>query len=179
MAKGRPRAWLILLLLATTSGFFLVPISRADDPPRGLPRDLTFRPTVIVLRGKSQGSGTIIASVPGETLVLTAAHVLDSDDQTFVELHRQNFGLERRGTSEGWPRKIAAQVVAIDRAADLAVLKVGGLAALPFVARVELREGEPEPGTTVVSIGIDRGTNFASWGTRIVDVARVDIKRGG
>ena len=38
--------------------------------------DWTFRPTVVVRRGTSQGSGTIIASVDGETLVLTAAHVV-------------------------------------------------------------------------------------------------------
>jgi S1-C subfamily serine protease len=179
MARGRPRARLILILLGTTGGIYLGPPAIGDEPARPLSRDLTFRPTVIVLRGKSQGSGTIVASVAGETLVLTAAHVLDSNDQVFVELHRQNLGLERRGSAEGWPKKIAAQVVALDRATDLAVLKVGGLAAMPFVARLDLGEGEPKPGTVVVSIGIDRGTNFASWGTRIVDVARVDIKRGG
>jgi S1-C subfamily serine protease len=179
MARGRPRARLILLLLATTGGIGLGPVASGDEPPKPLSRDLTFRPTVIVLRGKSQGSGTIVASVPGETLVLTAAHVIESDEQTFVEFHRQNLGIERRGSAEGWPKKIAAQVVARDRATDLAVLRVGGLGAMPFVARVDLGEGEPKPGTVVVSIGIDRGTNFASWGTRIVDVARVDIKRGG
>ena len=49
-------------------------------PPRGstvarsllASDDWTFRPTVVVRRGPSQGSGTIIASVEGETLVLTA-----------------------------------------------------------------------------------------------------------
>src|SRR5206468_7425107 len=32
--------------------------------------DATFRPTVIVRKGNSQGSGTVIASVDGETLIL-------------------------------------------------------------------------------------------------------------
>ena len=41
--------------------------------------DGTYRATVVVRRGTSQGSGTIIASVEGETLVLTAAHVVKAE----------------------------------------------------------------------------------------------------
>ena len=55
---------------------------RKPAPASGLHRtpvpwdDATYRATVVVRRGTSQGSGTIIASVPGETLVLTASHVI-------------------------------------------------------------------------------------------------------
>jgi S1-C subfamily serine protease len=168
-----------VLLLALASGLGLTSPSPADGPPRPPSKDLTFRPTVIVIRGNSQGSGTVIASVPGETLVLTAAHVLAGAEQPYVEIHRQNFGLERLGAGEGWPRKIEARIAAIDRAADLAVLRVGGLGAMPFVARVDPDRGEPEVGEVVVSVGIDRGTNFASWGTRIVEYTRIDMGKGG
>ena len=54
--------------------------------------NMTLRPTVIVRRGTSQGSGTIIASIEGETLVLTAAHVLRAQGPIVVELHRYNVG---------------------------------------------------------------------------------------
>ena len=39
----------------------------------------TYRPTVVVRRGTSQGSGTIIASIDGETLVFTASHVVKDE----------------------------------------------------------------------------------------------------
>ena len=41
--------------------------------------DATYRATVVVRRGTSQGSGTIIASVDGDTLVLTASHVVKAE----------------------------------------------------------------------------------------------------
>ncbi len=69
--------------------------------------DETYRPTVVVRRGTSQGSGTIIASVDGETLVLTASHVVKTDGPIFVELHRYNLRMEGRAATPGaWPRVI-------------------------------------------------------------------------
>ena len=66
----------------------------------------TYRPTVVVRRGTSQGSGTIIASVDGETLVLTAAHVVKAEGPILVELHRYNLGMERHA---GNARRLAAR----------------------------------------------------------------------
>ena len=69
----------------------------AAGRPAPLPSDdWTYRPTVLVRRGTSQGSGTIIASVDRETLVLTAAHVVQGRDPIVVELHRFNLGVERK-----------------------------------------------------------------------------------
>jgi S1-C subfamily serine protease len=158
--------------------------TRADDPPaatRTPPsgHDLTFRPTVIVRRGKHQGSGTVIASIPGESLVLTASHVLEGDGALYIEVHRYNLGLEKRRSAEGWPRKIPARVVAIDRAADLAVLRVGGFEAMPYVARIAPGTGEADRGEAVVSVGIDLGETLASWSSRVIDYARIDLGKGG
>ena len=102
------------------------PAARVDLSKAVLPSDdWTFRPTVVVRRGPSQGSGTIIASVEGETLVLTASHVIRESGPISVELHRYNLGLERMPAPPGaWPRPIAAELAAIDRAADLAVLRI-------------------------------------------------------
>lgn len=132
--------------------------------------DRTFRPTVVVRRGPSQGSGTIIATVEGETLVLTASHVIRGPGTISVELHRYNLGLERIPATPGaWPRSIAAEVVAIDRAADLAVLRIEGLAALPYVARLAGSRRELAVDSIVTSIGIDLGRHLSSWSTPMVE----------
>ncbi len=132
--------------------------------------DWTFRPTVVVRRGTSQGSGTIIASVDGETLVLTAAHVVGESGPISVELHRYNLGLERTPAPPGaWPRPIAAEVAAIDRAADLAVLRIESLGALPYVARLATARRELAVDSIVTSIGIDLGKHLSSWSTRLVE----------
>src|SRR4051794_7169020 len=105
---------------------------------------LTFRPTVLVRRGTSQGTGTIIASVDAETLVLTASHVVRGTGQIQVELHRYNLGLERSSTQVGrWPRQVSAECVATDAAADIAVLRLRNMVALPFVARLGTADDEP------------------------------------
>ena len=67
----------------------------------------TFRPTVLVRRGSSQGTGTIIASLDRETLVLTAGHVIRGRGPILVELHRYNLGIEHQPTIPGkWPRRL-------------------------------------------------------------------------
>jgi S1-C subfamily serine protease len=133
--------------------------------------DWTFRPTVVVRRGTSQGSGTIIASVDGETLVLTAAHVVRETGPIAVELHRYNLGLERTHAPPGaWPQPVDAEPAAIDAAADLAILRIEGLAALPYVARLAAPRREPAIDAIVTSIGIDPGTHLSSWSSRLVEV---------
>lgn len=141
--------------------------------------DRTFRPTVVVRRGTSQGSGTIIASVQGETLVLTAAHVVREAGPITVELHRYNLGLERAASAQGaWPRSVRAGLAAADRAADIAIVRIRGLGALPFVARLAAPRREPADGLIVTSIGIDLGTQFTSWPTRLVNTRRLALNDG-
>jgi len=169
-------------VVALVAGLGLAGAVRGADAPKSapLPSDnVTFRPTVIVVRGTSQGSGTVIASEPGETLVLTAAHVLEAEGRPSIEIHRYNLGLERRRPAEGWPKRVAARVVALDRAADLAILRVDGFETMPFVARVAGTSDEPPTGALVVSLGIDRGAKLASWHTRVLDLALIDMEKGG
>ncbi|MHB1560330.1 MAG: S1 family peptidase, partial [Isosphaeraceae bacterium] len=133
--------------------------------------DWTFRPTVLVRRGTSQGSGTIIASVDGQTLVLTAAHVIRDTGPISIELHRYNLGLERTQGGPGpWPQPVAARLAAADAAADLAVLRIEGLEPLPYVARLASPRRDPAVDSTVTSIGIDLGTRLSSWSSRLVEV---------
>jgi S1-C subfamily serine protease len=141
---------------------------------------LTFRPTVLVRRGTSQGSGTIIASIDAETLVLTASHVVRGTGQIQVELHRYNLGLERASTQSGlWPRHVSAECVATDAAADIAVLRLRNMVALPYVARLGSADDEPRTTADVTSVGIDMGSKLSSWKTRLVDIFWFELNDSG
>jgi S1-C subfamily serine protease len=140
--------------------------------------DYTFRPTVLVRRGTMQGSGTVIAAVAGETLILTAAHVVRGSGDVLVELHRYNFGLEGQDVPGSWPRVVRGEVAARDVDADVAVVRVRGLEAPPYVARLAVDEEAPGPGTVVTSLGIDRATRLSGWTTRVRGVTRLSRERG-
>ncbi len=134
----------------------------------------------MVRRGTSQGSGTIIASVDGEALVLTAAHVVSTTGPIVVDLQRYNLGLERKQYPRGqWPRPVAATLAASDPAADLAILRIEGLVALPYVARVAPDRHEPAVDSVVTSIGIDLGTRLSSWSTLLVEALWFELNDCG
>jgi S1-C subfamily serine protease len=164
----------------STSATRTVPTSPTSRRP--VPADdRTFRPTVVVRNGVKQGSGTIIASIDGETLLLTAAHVVvDGKGPLTVELHRYNLGLERLSRiAGGWPRSLPAEVVADDRSADLAVLRIKGMKRLPYVARLTSGVEEPARGTVVTSVGIDLGEHLSSWMAYVdgVSLFKLDTKK--
>lgn len=151
----------------------------AATPRRGAVEpgdDATFRPTVLIRRATSQGTGTIIASTSDQTLILTAAHVVRDEGPITVELHRFNIGLERT-TGGAWPLLVRAEVAASDAAADLAVLRMREHSPLPFVAK--LYEGDPgdlRPDTLVTSLGIDLGARLSSWNTKVVETTRLQLE---
>ncbi len=150
-----------------------VPAAVEADPGRRPPvpaDDWTFRPTVVVRRGTSQGSGTIIASVEGETLILTAAHVVKAKGPVSVELHRYNLGLENRPRDKvAWPRVVQGTVATSDDAGDVAIVRLRKLVALPFVARLAANDEKATPGSVVTSIGIDWGKKLTHWSGRLVE----------
>src|SRR5579864_1836174 len=141
--------------------------------------DETFRPTVMIVKGKGQGSGSVIASVDRETLVLTAAHVVREPGDLVVELHRYNVGAEHANTPGTWPRIVRAEVVAADAPSDVAVIRIEGMVALPYVARLAEPDETPEKGAVVTSVGIDQATHLSSWTARVYGVYALDpLKRG-
>ncbi|HEV3167454.1 MAG TPA: serine protease [Isosphaeraceae bacterium] len=160
------------------------PARKAAAPPAPAERrvpadDTTFRPTVLVRRGTSQGSGSVIASVNGETLVLTVAHVVENPGDLVVEVHHYNLGVEGQHTPGPWPRVYGAQVIVADSAADVAILRVRGHQALPYVARIAEGDYEPARGTVVTSVGIDLATHLSSWKTSVYGLVRADLKKKG
>ena len=148
-----------------------------DNPLPG--DDATYRPTVVVRKGPALGTGVIIASVEGESLILTAAHVVEDPGPLHVELFRYNFGWERTHPAAGFPRRLRATIAARDRDADLAVLRVTGERLLPYVARIAPGNAPLAPGTAVTSIGFDRGERLSGFATRVRRVDRVDMDGGG
>jgi S1-C subfamily serine protease len=171
-----PRSW--YAVAAFVAGIIGATDVHSDNPDRGPD---VVRPTVQIRNGNNRGSATIIASVPGETWILTAAHVVEKSSDLRVELHRFNFGSRLTGLTEGggWPRLVPATVEATDPAADVALVRIRGMTALPFVARLDPEADEPARGDVLTSVGIDRGLHLTAWQTTIQGSAMVDLKKGG
>jgi S1-C subfamily serine protease len=70
---------------------------------------------------------------------------------------------------------VRASLLAKDAAADLAILRIAKLRALPFVARLARDHVDPPAGSVVRSIGIDLGTNLTSWSTRVVETFSFEL----
>jgi S1-C subfamily serine protease len=164
------RSWYVLTAFATLA-------LAAGEPERGLD---VVRPTVQLRNGEKRGSGTIIASVAGDTLILTAAHVVKGASDLTVELHRHNLGFSSTGLTEGggWPRLVKAKVVAADPDSDVALLRVGGMVALPHVARFDPSATLPARGDVLTSVGIDRTLFLTRWQTSAQGTAMIDIHQG-
>lgn len=166
------------LALSTLVAFAPPPLREDDLTPQQLN---IIRATVVIKGGPNRGSGTIIASVPGDTLILTAWHVVAGQDQPIVALHRYNLGLERTSRAPGrWPQEHPARVVASDKDCDLAILRVSGLSKpLPHIATLEQNGYGPLRGQVVASVGVTGGVDLSYWESAVVGRAAIDLNRGG
>ena len=155
-------------------------VKSAIPAPKTTSSEWILRATVRLHNGKNTGSGTIIASTPQETLILTAWHVIDGARDLKVALHRYNFGLEKivRDSSE-WPRMVSGTVVASRKNADIAIVRLKGIGLMPYVARMELADREPPRDTVVASVGIVQGNDLTYWESRVWGQALIDFHRGG
>ena len=141
--------------------------------------DATYRTTVVVRKGAALGTGVIVASVEGETLILTAAHVIEEPGPLSIQIFPYNLGWENVRTVQGFPRRLRASIAARDPDIDLAVLRVRGQLAFPYVARIARGDRPLTPGLAVTSIGFDRGERLIGFPTRLWQMDRVDLNRGG
>lgn len=139
------------------------------------------RATVQLRNGNGRGSGTVVASVAGETLVLTATHVVRGATGLKVEIHRHNLGFAVGSLTEGggWPRLLDATIVAADADTDVALVRVRGMVALPYAARLDPSAAEPAKGEVLTSVGIDRTLHLTLWKTAVEGSARIDLEKGG
>jgi S1-C subfamily serine protease len=186
----RRRALLLALALLPAA---VVPAQETDTPRRAsaklpsrpknpllAPKILKdfFRPTVTIRQANGRGSGTMVATAPGSTLILTAAHVVAGDGPLEIELHPYNFGIEKNERAQGgttWPRLVPADRIAADDAADVALVRMHDRAAVPFVARLDLDAKEPGPADILTSIGVVSGKDLTGWRTDIQGQARIDL----
>jgi S1-C subfamily serine protease len=152
--------------------------ARSAEPRRGPD---VVRPTVQIRNGTKRGSGTVIVSVPGETWILTAAHVVEKASDLQVELHRFNLGGQNTGLTEGggWPRLVRATAAAADPDADVALVRIEGMTALPYVAPLDPGAAAPAQGEVLTSVGIDRGLHLTSWSASVLGTAMIDLHKGG
>ena len=180
MRPSRTRAairWRFATLLGLAVSL-LSGLEAADLPRPG--DDATFRPTVMIRRDNSLGTGTIIASVEGETLVLTASHVVSKTTGTIiVELFRYNFGVEHVQAITGFPRRVEASLIARDEDTDLAILRIKGQLAYPYVARIAKGDAPPAIGAKVTSIGFDKGAKLIGFSTKVRAIDRINMGKGG
>jgi hypothetical protein len=147
------------------------PIRAAVTRPPGTPPDNTRSKQLIQASARlvlddatsrSFATGTAIRSVPGETLVLTCAHLFEgaSDhSKLMVEFYARKDA-----------RPLAGELAARDQEADLAIVRVSTPQAIP-VAAVASRRFAPAVGLPAVSVGCDNG-NPAT--VRTMQVAAVD-----
>jgi hypothetical protein len=108
-------------------------------------------------------TGTVISSVPGETLVLTCGHLYKGASpkaKTTVEF----FGSAER-------IRHPAELVARDTEADLSIVRVTTNQVFP-VARVASKSFVPESGQPASSVGCDNGKDPTSRHMRITAVNR-------
>lgn len=169
-----PALALLALLLCPSPASSVEPARKRDLA------DHILRATVQIRNVNERGSGTVIASVDGETLILTASHVVHGATRLKVEIHRHNASSAPIGLTEGpdWPKLLPATLISDDPDADVALLRVRGMVALPHVARLDLDAQEPQIDEPVSSVGIDRALHLNRWQTSVKSTAMIDLDKG-
>jgi hypothetical protein len=114
-------------------------------------------------RSRSFGTGTIIRSIAGESLVLTCSHLFDGASE------KTKTTVEFFGSSTG--EKLNGELVSRDRAADVALVRVSTREVFP-TAPVAPRSFAPAPGQSVASVGCDHGDDATVQPSRITAVNR-------
>ncbi len=110
------------------------------------------------------GSGTIISATDTEAIVLTCAHLFRSSSGLGQTVMVEWFGTEP-------PRTYRGRLIARDRNADLALVRIQTDRRLP-AARVGTEGMRLQPGTTLFSVGCDRGSRPRIYPTRLTAVNR-------
>ena len=139
------------------------PATKQDDAPGNELIQRSVRITVDDANLRAFGTGTVIRSVPGEALVLTCAHLFEgvpASAKTIVECF---------GTAQ--PLRVPGEIVARDREADVALIRVRTSQVLP-VAPLACRRAPPMAEARTRSVGCDNGRPPSVRSMRITAVNR-------
>jgi S1-C subfamily serine protease len=140
-----------------------VSVSHPTKPSDRTLIDCSVRIVVDDAKSRSFGTGTVVRSVPGETLILTCAHLFNGVSRqatTTVEF----FGLPNR-------TKLGGEVLARDNEADLCLLRVTSQQAVPF-ARVAGKSSNVKSGQAASSVGCDNGSDPTVRQMRVTAINR-------
>ncbi len=151
------------------------PSVRAQSPdpvPTSTPLETAAAATVrIRVEGRSAedskliqdvGTGTIVYSETGETVILTCAHF-------FLKMARQGKKIEVEIFENGKPTKFPAEIIGGDHDSDLAFLRIRSAKTFPCVG---LTSSMPElkTGQALVSFGCDDGSDPSRLSTTLLAV---------
>lgn len=161
----------------------------APEPARDAPRPhVNPKPWETVVRIKVHGagaigfgSGTIIASTPQESLILTCAHIFkyDSGPQDPPSRFRRRITIDLFDGSLGGPKNnqvhytqetFAGEAVDYDFSRDVGLIRIRPGRRLP-AARVVPPYWKPAPRMGMVTVGCSEGHDATAWNTVIVNPA--------
>jgi len=125
-----------------------------------------IRAAVRVRCGNGIGSGVILSSVPGNTVIATAAHIVQGQETATVELWRDD-GIKR----------YSATVARINNTTDLALLTVvSNSLPLPSVIGADR---QAEISATVFGVGCSRGGKPSVMACRVLSLDGGDVYASG
>jgi thiol-disulfide isomerase/thioredoxin len=134
--------------------------SSAADPMAG-----SVRIRVITNGRIDLGSGTVVSSATGHTLILTCAHIF----KEFGDDSRIEVDLFDRGR----PSQYIARLVRFDAASDLGLISIPTAGAAPAVT-VATRAASPRVGEPVAAIGCSGGDEPTRQQLRVTDIDKYD-----
>ncbi len=111
------------------------------------------------------GTGSILHSTTGESIILTCAHLFRETGRN----PKTEVDVFRNGRVLSYP----ARIVRGDHYSDLAILQIQNRNALPTVSLASLDQKTP-PNTPAFSMGCDHGEEPSSLSVKIVDLNRYD-----
>lgn len=112
------------------------------------------------------GSGTIIHSTDGQSIILTCAHIFQKVDNKAASVEVDVF-------QDGKTLKYPAQVLGGDHESDVALLRIRNTAPLPTVSLVGINK-LVEAQETVFSIGCSNGDVPTRLNMQVIEVDRYD-----
>jgi thiol-disulfide isomerase/thioredoxin len=110
------------------------------------------------------GTGTIIYSAVGQSIVLTCAHL-------FLELKRDGTQVEVEVFEGGKSTSYKGEIIGGSHDSDLALIKIRSSKLLPFV-RVSFDSPEVKRGQQLISFGCNNGADPTRLDTKVVDINR-------
>lgn len=140
---------------------------RCEDRLSGRNNWRPIRAAVRVRTPGGIGSGVILSSVPGRTVIATAAHVVRGEPSVTVDLFR-DFGV----------KTFSATVAAVNNTTDLALLTVASNT-LTLPAAIGSDASAVSLGDTVFGIGCSGGRGVSVMASRVVSTEGGDVYASG